>query len=207
MQTPGPLEAPSMGNPPRRRATYDDLRKVPDHLVAEILDGELFATPRPASPHALAASAIGSALFERFHRDPADPEGPGGWWLLSAPELHLGDDVLVPDMAGWRRDAMPVLPNVAAFRQAPQWALEVLSPGTARIDRVRKLPIYARETVANVWLVDPLARTLEVLRLSGARWLLVATHGGDESVRAEPFDAAELSLARWWMPQPEAERG
>ncbi len=206
MQTPGPLEAPSMGNPPRRRATYDDLRKVPDHLVAEILDGELFASPRPASPHARAGSAIGSDLFGAFDRPPGDPEGPGGWWLLSEPELHLGDDVLVPDMAGWRRDAMPVLPNVAAFRQAPQWALEVVSPGTARIDRVRKLPIYARETVTNVWLVDPLARTLEVLRLSGTRWLLVATHGGDERVRAEPFDAAELSLARWWMPQPEAER-
>ena len=204
MQTPGPFEALSMGSPPRRRASYDDLLKVPDHLVAELLDGELFASPRPASPPAVASSAIGAALFEAFHRAPGDPTGPGGWWIVDEPELHLGEDVLVPDIAGWRRELMPVLPNVTAFRQPPQWVLEVVSPSTARIDRVRKLPIYAREAVANVWLVDPLARTLEVLRWIEGRWLLVATHGGDETVRAEPFDAAELALARWWLPEAEA---
>ncbi len=206
MQAQGPFEAFRMGKPPRRRATYDDLCKVPDHLVAEILDGELFASPRPAFPHARAASAICSGLFGAFDRapgDPGDPHGPGGWWLLFEPELHLGEDVLVPDVAGWRRECMPVLLDVAATRQAPQWVLEVVSPGTGRIDRVRKLPICAREGVGHAWLVEPLARTLEVYRLEAERWLLLATHGGDEIVRAEPFEALELSMSRWWLPQVE----
>ena len=203
MQAESPLEASRMGNAPRRRATYDDLCKVPDNLVAEILNGELFASLRPASPHARATSVIGSDLFGGFDRQPGAPEGPGGWWLLNGPELHLGEDVLVPDIAGWRREAMPVLPNVAAFQQAPQWVLEVVSPGTCRIDRVLKLPIYAREGVAHVWLVDPLVRTLEVYRLKGKHWLLAATHGGDEIVRAEPFEAMELAMARWWLPEAE----
>jgi len=203
MQAEGPLEASRMGKSPRRRATYDDLCRVPDHLVAEILDGELFASPRPASPHALAATVLGADLLGSFHRPPGDRGSPGGWWLLFEPELHLGEDVLVPDIAGWRREGMPVLPNVAAFRQAPQWVLEVVSPSTGRIDRVRKLPIYARERVDHVWLVEPLGRTLEIYRLEAGRWLLVATHGGDEIVRAEPFEAVELAMSRWWLPQGE----
>jgi Uma2 family endonuclease len=183
----------------RRKATYDDLFEVPENMVGEILDGEVIATPRPASPHALAASAAGSDLFGRFHRPPNGPEQPGGWWILFEPELHLGPDVIVPDVAGWRREKMPVLPNVAAFTQAPDWACEVVSPATAGIDRVRKMRIYARESVGHLWLADPLARTLEVYRLQNGQWVVASTHGGSESVRAEPFAAVELDLARWWL--------
>ena len=183
----------------RRKATYDDLLRVPDTMVAEILDGELYATPRPASPHALAASAIGSDLFGRFHRPPDGPQEPGGWWILFEPELHLGQDVVVPDVAGWRREKMPVLPNVAAFTQAPDWACEVVSPTTAAADRVRKMRIYARESVGHLWLVEPLAKTLEVYRLENGRWVVAGTHTGSERVRAEPFDAVELEIARWWL--------
>src|SRR5437899_8974257 len=154
---------------PRRRATYADLLAVPEHLVAEIIDGELLTSPRPASPHALAASAIGSALFDRFNGPPGGANRPGGWWILFEPELHLGEDVLVPDHAGWRRERMATLRNVAAFTQAPDWVGEVVSPATAAIDRGRKLHIYAREGVDNLWLVDPLARTLEVYRLESGR--------------------------------------
>jgi Uma2 family endonuclease len=183
----------------RRRATYEDLLKVPDTMVAEILEGELYATPRPASPHALAASALGSDLFGRFHRLPDGPEAPGGWWILFEPELHLGPDVVVPDVAGWRREKMPVLPNVAAFTQAPDWACEVVSPATAGADRVRKMRIYAREAVGYLWLVEPLAKTLEVYRLESGRWIVASTHAGSEHVRAEPFATAELAMARWWL--------
>ncbi len=185
---------------PRRRATYDDLVKVPEHLVAEIIDGELFTSPRPASPHARAASAVGSDIFGLFDRPPGGADEPGGWWILYEPELHLGADIIVPDLSGWRRDRMPVLPNVAAFVQAPDWACEVVSPSTGAIDRGRKMRVYAREQVGHLWLVDPILRTLEVYRLEGERWVVAGTHGGEERVRAEPFETIELDLSRWWMP-------
>ncbi len=97
---------------------------------------------------------------------------------------------------------MPVLRNVAYFEQAPDWVCEVVSPTTARLDRVRKMPIYAREQVGHLWLVDPIMRTLEVYRLEGQRWVVASTHGGAESVRAEPFAALELDMSRWWL-EPE----
>jgi Uma2 family endonuclease len=185
--------------PAGRRATYEDLLKVPDTMVAEIIDGELYATPRPASPHARATSVIGSDLGGPFDRRPGDLSGPGGWWMLFEPELHLGADVIVPDVAAWRRDKMPALPNVAAFTQAPDWVCEVVSPSTVGVDRVRKMRIYARESVGHLWLVDPLAKTLEVYRLQDDHWVVASTHAGSERVRAEPFDAVELDIARWWL--------
>ena len=185
-------------NTARRRATYDDLLKVPDILVAEILDGELFTSPRPAFPHARASSILRGAL-DPFDRRIGGPGGPGGWWILFEPELHLGADILVPDLAGWRRERLPVLPNVAYAELAPDWVCEVVSPSTARVDRVRKVPVYAREGVSHLWLVDPLQQTLEVFRLEEQRWVLVSTHGGAESVRAEPFAALELDMSRWWL--------
>jgi Uma2 family endonuclease len=185
---------------PKRRATYEDLMEVPDTKVAEIIDGELVVSPRPASPHAYAASMLGVDLGGPFHGDPGDPAGPGGWWLLDEPELHLVDDVLVPDLAGWRRERMPVFPSAPFFSLAPDWVCEVVSPSTGRIDRSRKMRIYAREGVQHLWFVDPLVRTLEIYRLEVGRWVVVRGHGGDEVVRAEPFDAVELRLERWWIP-------
>jgi Uma2 family endonuclease len=190
----------------KRRATYEDLMQVPDHLVAEIIDGELITTPRPASPHARAESAIGQDLAP-FDRKPGGPSGPGGWWMLVEPELHLGDDVLVPDVAAWRQERMPVIPSVPYFTLVPDWICEVVSPRTGRIDRSRKMAIYARERVRHLWLVDPLAHTLEVYRLEHDRWLVAAVHGGDDVVRAEPFDAIEIGLERWWLESVVASTG
>lgn len=181
-----------------RKATYEDLLKVPEPLVAEIIDGELVTSPRPALPHALAGSAIGSALFDLFNRPPGDRDAPGGWWIIDEPELHLGDDVLVPDLAGWRRARLPIFPKVAAFDQAPGWACELISPSTARIDRGHKMQIYARERVGHLWIVDPDARTLEVYRLDEGRWVVAGTHTGSGPVRAAPFEAVALDTARWW---------
>jgi Uma2 family endonuclease len=186
-----------MGQPDRRRvpATYDDLLKVPDHLVAEIVDGDLYASPRPAPRHADASSGLGGALRGPFDRGRG---GPGGWRILDEPELHLGRDILVPDLAGWRRERLPDLPEQAYFSIAPDWICEVVSPSTAALDRVKKLAVYARERVSHAWLVDPMARTLEVLRLEDGRWTIVSTCSGADVVRAEPFDALELDLTLLW---------
>jgi Uma2 family endonuclease len=184
--------------PARRRATYADLLEVPEHLVAEIVDGDLYATPRPASPHARAATAIGQDLGP-FDREPGGKGAPGGWWILFEPELHLGEDVVVPDLAGWRQNRMPTIPNVPYFKLAPNWICEVVSPTTGRLDRVRKMPVYARERVGHLWLVDPLQHTLEIYRLEGDRWIVASTHGGVERVMAEPFADLEIELKRWWL--------
>ena len=189
----------SQSTPTARRATYQDLLAVPDNLVAEILDGELITSPRPASPHARAASLLGSDLIGSFDWPLGGSGRPGGWWLLFEPELQLGDDTVVPDLAGWRRERLPVLPNVAQFALAPDWACEVVSPGTEAIDRGPKRRIYANAGVSHLWLLTPLARPLEVFRRSGDLWTLVATFVGNEPIRAEPFDAVELDPARWWL--------
>jgi Uma2 family endonuclease len=183
----------------RRPATYDDLLRVPAHLVAEILGAELYASPRPTPRHANASSGLGGELRRPFH---AGRGGPGGWYILDEPELHFGRDVLVPDLAGWRRERLPRLPDEAFFTLAPDWACEVLSPSTAAMDRVQKLSIYARESVSHAWLIDPLARTLEVLRLESQRWVIAGTWSGDEVLRAEPFAAIELDLALLWDDPP-----
>jgi AraC-like DNA-binding protein len=184
-----------MATPVKRPANYEDLRQVPPHRVAELVGGELHASPRPAFRHALAASRLGTELGGPFDRGRG---GPGGWWLLFEPELHLGEDVLVPDLAGWRRERMPELPDVAACTLAPDWICEVVSPSTERLDRAKKMQAYARENVAFLWLLNPGTRTLEVYRLSEGRWLLLATHEGGEVVRAEPFEAVGLELGPLW---------
>jgi Uma2 family endonuclease len=182
-----------------RRATYEDLQRLPEHLVGEIIEGELIVTPRPASPHARAASAVGGVLWEPFDRSSKGGPGPGGWWIVFEPELHLGPNVMVPDVAGWRRERMPKMPNVASFELAPDWACEVVSPSTERIDRAKKMNLYARAKVQHLWLVNPLVRTLEIYQLDGERWSLLATHEGDERVRPTPFDAIEVELVHWWI--------
>ncbi|HSP80569.1 MAG TPA: Uma2 family endonuclease [Myxococcaceae bacterium] len=178
-----------------RRASYEDLEALPPNQVGELIAGELYASPRPAIPHAVASSELGVELAGPYSRGRG---GPGGWRFLDEPELHLGEDVLVPDLAGWRLERMPTPPREATLSLAPDWLCEVLSPSTAALDRARKLPVYAREGVRHVWLVDPEAYTLEVLRLEGAHYTLLVTHAGHARVRAEPFEALELELALLW---------
>jgi Uma2 family endonuclease len=184
-----------MGEPAKRRATYEDLLDVPRHMVAEIVRGVLHAQPRPALRHARASSRLGAALGGPFDEGRG---GPGGWVLLDEPEQHFQSDVLVPDLGGWRRERMALIPDATAVELAPDWVCEVLSPSTAALDRAEKMPIYAREGVRHLWLVDPGPQTLEVFRLEGARWTLVATWRDDARVRAEPFEAFELELGALW---------
>jgi len=179
--------------PLKKQATYADLCDVPEHFVAEMFDGELYATPRPAPPHTQASSVLGMKLGA-FHRS-----GPGGWRILDEPELHFGNDVLVPDIGGWRRERLPVLPAEAYFTLAPDWVCEVLSASTESIDRGQKLRRYAREGVAHVWFVDPVQQALEVLALEQhGQWKLLGRHEGGVAIRVAPFDAIELELGALW---------
>lgn len=184
-----------MADRPKKLATYADLEAVPSHLVAELIHGTLVTSPRPASPHSRAASRLGMDLGGPFDRGKG---GPGGWILLDEPELHLGPNVLVPDVAGWRRERMPEMPLAAAFDIAPDWVCEVLSPSTAATDRTDKLPLYAAAGVRHAWYVDPLARTLEVFALDGASFRLITTARDDAKVRAVPFEVLELELGALW---------
>ncbi|MBL8741781.1 MAG: Uma2 family endonuclease [Myxococcales bacterium] len=180
----------------RRKATYEDILALPPHVTGQILFGVLHAFPRPAPKHALAASVLGGELGPPFHRGRG---GPGGWVILHEPELHLEAHVLVPDMAGWRRERMPEMPiDKAYFTLAPDWACEILSPSTAAVDRGDKRAVYAMQGVAHLWFVDPEARTLEVLSLDGASYRVSAVFSADAKVRADPFDAIELDLAALW---------
>jgi len=182
--------------PLKKDATYDDLRDVPEHFVAEMFDGELYASPRPALPHTRATSLLGAELIGRFDQA---VNGPGGWVILYEPELHFGNDVLVPDLAGWSQSRLPKVPPDAYLTLAPDWVCEILSPSTETIDRTKKLRIYARVRVAHAWLLDPLRQTLEALSLRSASLAPIAVHEGRVKVRAAPFDAVELDLGSLWI--------
>lgn len=185
-----------MGEPLEKTATYEDLLAVPEHLVAEIIDGRLVTHPRPRMKHGVAMSALGHKIGGPFHYD---SNGPGGWWIVIEPELHLANrQIVVPDLAGWRRERLPVIPDAAFTELAPDWVCEVISPSTARYDRLEKRRIYAENGVQHLWLVDPDARTLEAFELKNGQWLLVATRGNDEEVAVAPFEAAPFSLAALW---------
>jgi Uma2 family endonuclease len=185
-----------MAEPARREARYEDLFDLPENLVGEIIDGVLHTHPRPAPAHARVYSALGWELGGPFDRGNG---GPGGWWILDEPEIHFTERrILVPDLAGWRRERMPELPKTAWFELAPDWVCEILSPSTARVDRADKMRIYAEAGVPHLWLVDPDLRTLEVYVLEGDHWGLIATLKDDDPVRQPPFEAVEFPLDALW---------
>jgi Uma2 family endonuclease len=180
---------------PRVPATYEDLKKVPDHLVAQIVDGELIVHPRPALPHVYVSSQLGALLGPPFSNGNG---GPGDWVILDEPELHLGPDILVPDLAGWKRERMPQFPQAPYFTLVPDWVCEVLSPSTEQVDRERKLPIYAREGIRHVWLIDPGIQELTVFRLDTGHYTRIGIFNEEDIARAAPFDAVALELEQLW---------
>ncbi len=185
-----------MADAAKRRATYDDVLSCPEHVVAEVVFGTLYQSPRPAAVHSLAASAIGEELGPPFKRGRG---GPGGWMILDEPEIHLGEQIVVPDLAGWRRERLPEVPAAAYLELAPDWVCEVLSPSTRALDRGQKLRVYAEHRVGFVWLVEPLEQLVEVLELDGPTYRIVDNAQGDVSVRLKPFDAIEFPLGALWQ--------
>lgn len=184
-----------MSNLAVKQATYQDIIDLPENIVGEIINGRLETQPRPAPKHALAAGSIGDELISPFQKGRG---GPGGWWILPEPECHLGPHVLVPDLAGWRKQRLPVLPETAWFDVVPDWVCEILSPSTARLDRAVKMPVYAQLGVTHLWLIDPLLQTLEAYQLHDSHWLLIETFADDQPVSIAPFSEHTFSLSDLW---------
>ena len=178
-----------------RRATYQDVLDAPPHKVAEIVDGTLHMSPRPSPRHSEAYSGILASVSPPYRYGRG---GPGGWVIHGEPELHLGDDILVPDIAGWRRERMPKLPESAFFTLAPDWVCEVLSPSTRAFDQGVKRTIYAREGVQYLWFVDPDVRTLEAFALDKGHWTLIDTLAGNVPVSLPPFQEVSFNLGDLW---------
>ena len=179
----------------RRRATYQYVLDAPAHLVAGGLDGKLHTHPPPAMAHGLATLALATDLSNPFQFGQG---GHGGWWIAFEPELHLGEEIAVPDLAGWRRERMPEYPQSAYLTIALDWVCEVPSPSTRRLDLQERRPVYAREGVGLLWFVDPADRTLEAFDLREGEWVLIATAKDDEPVSVRPFDAITFSLGDLW---------
>jgi Uma2 family endonuclease len=178
-------------------ATMADIEALPDNVIGEVIDGVLYTTPRPRPVHADVQGALIGDLRSPFQRGRG---GPGGWWILIEPGIDMpGSPEVVPDLAGWRKERLPALPRDRAITVAPDWVCEIQSPSTRAYDQRIKRPFYARIGVAYLWFLDLEARTLIVSKLLDGRWLEVAVFGDRDVVRAEPFDAIDLSLAEWWL--------
>ncbi len=179
------------------RATYQDVLDAPPHMVAEIVSGKLYTHPRPALGHAIASSRLGGFLNSSFDFGYG---GSGGWWIINEPELHLGENILVPDIAGWRRERIPVFPAGAYCTLVPDWVCEVLSPSSRKLDLGRKRGIYAREGVGCLWLLDPNVQSLEAFELHGTEWVLIGQLFDDATVSLPPFEAVSFNLGDVWLP-------
>ena len=188
-----------MAEPSKRPAIYADLEAVPPHLVAEILFGDLVTHPRPARRHGGAASALNALVGSAYQFGSG---GPGGWVFVVEPELHLGPHVVVPDVAGWRRERVTEPAEKAYFEVAPDWVCEAISPRTEKHDKGPKRRIYATYEVGHLWLVDPRDQSLEVFTRQDQNWLLIHTFFDDQQVSAPPFEALTFSLGLLWPFDP-----
>ena len=182
----------------KNSATYADLIGLPENVTGQIIDGDLYTMPRPAPRHVAAEGALQVLLGGPLQFGSGG--GPGGWWILPEPEVHLGPHVVVPDLAGWRKSRLPQVPTQGQFTLSPDWVCEILSPSTQAFDHKKKRRVYAEQGVPHLWFVDPISRTIDVLRLSGDLYSIVDTFGGEDKARMEPFDAIELDLALLWLP-------
>jgi Uma2 family endonuclease len=182
-----------------KSATYADLEAVPEHLVAEIIDGVVRTHPRPSPRHAAATNSLSDELTGPYQKGRG---GPGGWVFFDEPELHLGGHVLVPDIAGWRRERLSTYPETSYFEAPPDWVCEVLSASTEIRDRTVKMRIYADEGVPHLWLIDPRLQLLEVFEICDGRWAHIGAWASDDEVRAPPFDAISFPLADLWPLDP-----
>jgi len=180
----------------KKKTVYDDLYNLPENMIGEIIDGELVASPRPSIEHIHAGATLGNELGHPYSLGRG---GPGGWVIYPEPEIAFGSDILVPDLAGWRKERFLRPKGQNWITVIPDWICEIVSPSSVRIDRIKKLGIYAQHKVSYFWLIDPLAKTVDVMGLSDGKWLLLAVYGENDKVRAEPFTEIEIDLAGLWF--------
>lgn len=186
-----------MSRPAHIQCLYEAIEALPEGVIGELINGQLHTQPRPAGPHALVASNLGADLINPFSRGRG---GPGGWWIIDEPEAHFirNKELVVPDVAGWRRERMPSVPEDQRFEVVPDWVCEVLSPSTASKDREVKMPLYARYGVDYAWIIDPRTRCLQAFERRGEDWFEVATFGSGEAICAPPFQAVTLEADAPW---------
>ena len=192
----------------RKPATYDDLLALPAGVRAEVIGGVLMTPPAPLPRHARAQASLGRAVGGPFDEDDGGG-GPGGWWILPEVDVRLTpNDIVRPDVSGWRRERLPEPWDVRPIDAVPDWICEIVSPSNAADDRVRKRRLYAEHGVPFYWLLDPAARTLEALRLDAATktWSEVGSYDDASIARIAPFDAIELAVGRLFPPEPAAPR-
>ena len=181
-------------------ATRAELEALPPGVKGEIIDGMLYTQPRPRFRHQSVLLAVAANIDGAFGRG-----GAGGWWILPEPGVTLpGSPEFSPDVAGWRRERMPVPPD-GDIDLAPDWVCEVLSPSTRRYDFLVKRSFYARSGVKHLWYVDTEARTVLVSRLVDGAWLEVGTFSQEVGARIVPFDSVELDVTAWWQALPPAQ--
>lgn len=178
-------------------ATYADLEALPPTVVGEILNGALRTRPCLPPRLGVAANTLLAELSGAFAPSEVDKRR---WVFIYRPEFHFGSHVVVPDLAGWRIERLTPFPETAYFETPPDWVAQVLSPSTQAIDRTDKLSIYAETGVSHCWYIDPIAKTLEVMALTGGRWLLVSALKDDAPVNAPPFEAHTFPLSVLWAP-------
>lgn len=190
-----------MATPAPKLATYADLLALPEDVRAEVLAGEVVVSPSPSPRHATVQRTVSRFVGGPFHDD--DGRGsPGGWWILVEVDVALGpNDVVRPDLSGWRRERLPRPGATRPIEVVPDWVCEVLSPSTAARDRVAKRALYARAGVAHYWLIDPEARVLEALALRDGVWVEIGAYDDSATVRIAPFDAIELEVGRLFLPR------
>ncbi len=175
---------------------YTQLERLSPNMIGEIIDGQLYVHPRPAPKHILTTSSLGVSLgpFQKGQ------SGPGGWWIFDEPEIHfvVKTEVVVPDLAGWKRERLPKMPDTAYFAVVPDWVCEVLSPGNKEFDLEKKQLTYEKYGVAYYWIVDPIKKTLEVLVLQEGKYQLKGTFTGNEKINAVPFHEITMDLQYLW---------
>jgi len=193
-----------MSQSARRKASLEDFWAIPEaQRFHELIDGELVEKAAPSGEHGGAQAGIIGALHPPFHRS-SGRGGPGGWWIATEVEVQLGNEVVRPDVVGWRRETCPERPMGFPILQRPDWICEVISPSDATDDTVKKLRVYHRMHVPYYWLVDPRDATLSAMRWSDDGYVTLVRAERGEVVRAPPFEAIELAIGTLFGDDPPA---